>query len=234
MQAIAHSIQGIFPKRHAEMVSFADTCDLHETGKDATFTHLRWENARFMIINPALAKGLKGFFESYKSVPLFHDDCDGLMLFEHQDQRYLYASEMKSSFNTKEIAHAKEQLISSILKINMLLTLTQYWKIETTKVKAFIVAPLPEDKERAAEWKRDWQKKANGDRRVKTNPVSIFCGKLLWHYDQGKPMRITTANSYHLGPCKIGERGFPACMELYFVPVPSGTPTLTLNALSFI
>lgn len=234
MQAIANSIQGIFPATHEKMVWFADKHTVTETGKKATFTQLTWTNARFLVIDAALAKSLRGFFEDNKSVSLFYDDCDSLMLFEHAGQRYFYASEMKSSFDTTRIAHAKEQLISSILKLNMLLNLTQYWQIEKTKVKAFIIAPCPKDPELIDEWIRDWQKKEHGDRRVKSNPVTIFCGKLLWHWRKGKPLLITPTNSFHLGPCKIGERGFPSCMELRFIDLPAGASTLTLDALSFI
>lgn len=234
MQAIANSIRGIFPITHEKIVWFTDRHTVIETGKNATFTELIWTNARFLVINADLAKGLKGFFERNKSVRLFHDDCDSLMLFEYGSERFFYASEMKSSFNTTEIAHAKEQLISSILKINMLLNLTQYWQIEKTKVKAFIIAPAPTDSELIDEWIRDWQKKEHGNPRVKSNPVTIFCGKLLWHWRKGKPLLITPTNSFHLGPCKIGERGFPSCMELRFIDLPAGSSTITLDALSFI
>ena len=234
MQAIANSIQGIFPKTHKQMAWFDNRCIVTETGPNASFTKLIWTNAQFLILNSNLAKDLKGFFEKNKSVGLFHDDCDSLILFEHADERFLYASEMKSSFNTKEIAHAKEQLISSILKINMLLNLTQYWQLEKTKVKAFIIAPSPVDSELIDEWIRDWQKKEHGDLRVKSNPVTIFCGKLLWHWRKGKPLLVTPTNSFHLGPCKIGERGFPNCLELRFIDVPAGDSTLTLDALSYI
>ncbi len=235
MQAIRNSILALFPERGPMLVDMGDCSHIEERDPGASFTGLTWKGAYFLTLNPQIAKDMTGFFSSYKARPVFFKDCDGITMFEENDRRYMFLSELKSSFDTDRIAEAKTQILSSFLKINMLLTLTQYWQLENTRVKGFIVAPPPRDPDKVSEWKRDWQKSkyASPGKRQKYN-ASVFCGQLLWHAEKGRPLRLTPESSFHLGPCRLGSRGIFDSMDLYYVPVPVGQQQLTLNVTDYL
>lgn len=232
MKAIENTIRAIFPSTAAGMVSCGLASHILERDKGATFTSVDWTNGYFMTFDPTIAKDMTSFFSKYKAPEVFRKDCDGVMIFEENDKRYLFLTELKSSFDTTRVCEAKTQLLSSYLKINMLLNLTQGWKNEGTIVKGFIVSPAP-NKDKRAEWKRDARAAANSSKRFDYSD-KIFCGKLLNCIDQKKPMLLHGYDSHHLAPCRLGERGIFPEMELHYVEVPAGQTSLTLDARQYL
>lgn len=218
MNAIINSFKAIFPIDADKMVKRQDNCSITETGAKATLKDFTWEGSDLLIFEPLIAEKMSGFFKQYNAIDVFMHNCDGVMLHEANDSKYLFITELKSSFDTKDIAKAKKQIISSYLKFNMLLNLAQYWKNENIVTCGFIVSHGPKHQFRS-ELKRDAAKIQNSkDRHLYAE--KYFCGKLLQSADKGKYMEITPYNSYHLSECMLGERGVFPVMKLYYIEVP--------------
>lgn len=232
MNAIENTFRAIFTAKSPAMVSKDAVSHIVERDKGASFTNVDWTNGYFMTFDPSIAKDMTSFFAKYGAPEVFQKDCDGVMIFEEKEQRYLYLTELKSSFDARRICEAKTQLLSTYLKINMLLNLTQGWKNEKTIVKGFIVSPGP-DKNKRAEWKRDARAAKYSSNRFRYSDT-IFCGKLLGCTDSKIPLLLKPQESHHLAPCRLGERGIFPEIELHYVEVPAGQTSMTLDARDYL
>lgn len=227
MVAIENTFKAIFPREARNLVHFGTTSHIHEDGTDATFTDLTWTNAYFLIFNPAIAEDMSGFFTKHSAKTVFLKNCDGVLMFKENNKRYLYLSEMKSSFVFQDIAEAKSQLLSTYLKLNMLLNLTSGYRNEDITVKGFIISHGPD-----AEKKRDLQKYQELPEEKRKKAYYNFCIKLLHKGKVG--WRIRPCDSYNLAPCRLGDRGIFPEMELHYVEVPAGQTSLTLDARQYL
>ena len=227
MKAIENTFRAIFAQDAPNLISFGATSSIHENGADATFTDLTWTNAEFLTFNPAIAEDMSGFFTKHSARQVFLKNCDGVMMFEEDGRRYLYLSEMKSSFKFDDIAEAKSQLLSTYLKLNMLLNLASGYHNEDITVKGFIISHGPD-----AEKKADLRKYRQLPEKKRKKAHYNFCLKLL---EKGKKgWHIRPSESYNLAPCRLGERGIFPELELHYVEVPAGQTSLTLDARKYL
>lgn len=231
LNSIANSFKAIFPSEHANLCEWKDSVvSIEEKEKNATFTEFKWTGNRFLWLNPVIAKEMSSFFTKRKSQEILLKDCDGVMMFEEKDQPFLFLSELKSSFSTGEIAKAKTQILSSYLKFNMLLTLMQNWKNENVTAKGFIISPAPKASFRS-ELKRDAGKAKNSKDRYK-HYEKIWSWTLISSGKNG--VKITPYESFHLDPCKFGERGVFKEITFYFIEVPDGASSHQRSVTDFI
>lgn len=70
-------------------------------------------------------------------------DCDGIVLFEKNGQKFILFCELKSSFVLEEIVKAKNQLIGSFVKFKSILSSIQGYKSEEYKPVGIIVSFEP-------------------------------------------------------------------------------------------
>lgn len=231
MDAICNTLKILFPAKGPQMARLAAVALIDERDPGASFTQFEWTGARFLTLQPTIAKDMSAFFQSYGASPLFYKDCDGITLFEDKERRYMFLTELKSSFDNR-IAEAKHQLLSSLLKINLLLTLTPGWEIEKTVIKGFIVSPRPGEA-KASEWKRDYRRHVNSARRHEFRKEAFF-GQLLTLADRRLPLTLTPEASHHLGPCHLGARAVPPRFDLYYIPVPDGAKSYTLPVAPYL
>lgn len=231
MDAIRNTLLALFPAKGAEMARIGQASIIDERDTGATFTRFEWNGSRFLTLQSCIAKDMTSFFQSYGAQSIFNKDCDGVTIFEDRDKRYLFLTELKSSFDQR-IAEAKHQLLSSLLKINLLLTLTPGWQIEKTIIKGFIVSPRPGET-KASEWKRDYRRHANSARRHEFRK-DAFCGQLLMLADRKQPMTLTPETSHHLGPCRLGARAVPPRIYLYYIPVPPDTASYATTVAPYL
>lgn len=197
-------------------------------------TDVEWVNSTFTTFNPEIAKDLNSVFSKYKAVDVFMHDCDGVTMFQNGDEKFLYLTELKTSFWTEDIVKAKTQILSSFLKFNMLLNLVPGYQSESLKVKGFIVSRCPD-----TEFKNSL---LQNEEHRRSRPDYNFCRKLLRNSEctlspaapQIKSWRITPAESFHIRPCKLGERGIFSAIDIYYIPLAPTQTSITLDALLFV
>lgn len=118
-------------------------CTVREQDSGATLKSVEWSNGSFVKIDHDMSKDMTGFFDKAKSPEIFRYDCDGVIFFEENGRKYMFLNELKSGFSTQELYHAKQQIISSFLKTNMLMHMSNTYHIEDFIVKGFIFTRSP-------------------------------------------------------------------------------------------
>lgn len=118
-------------------------CTVREQDSGATLKSVEWSNGSFVKMDHSMSKDLTGFFSKAKSPEIFRYDCDGVIFFEEDGRKYMFLNELKSGFSTQDLYHAKQQIISSFLKTNMLMHLSSVYHIEDFIVKGFIFTRRP-------------------------------------------------------------------------------------------
>lgn len=115
-------------------------------GKNDKIDKVIWTSADFYYIDDQLSKDLSSFFEKAGSPEVFKKDCDGIVLFERENKKYMFLTELKSKFGTEDLYKAKMQIVSSFLKVNMLLNLSTCYLLKDYIIKGFIVGhpPMPD------------------------------------------------------------------------------------------
>ena len=90
----------LFPKYSMEYCKGA--VSITENSSSAKVKELIWSNSNFHKIDSTIVKDMKSFFETAKSSDIFFLDCDGIVIFEKEGRKYMFFSELKSSFDTSE------------------------------------------------------------------------------------------------------------------------------------
>lgn len=233
MKRILETFRAIFPHASSSMVWVDDTSTIVERESGAELRKAEWTNSEFLTFDPGIAKTMSGFFKSQGAVEIFRKDCDGVMMFENGSERYMYLTELKTSFGTKEISKAKSQILSTFLKMNMLLNLAPGYKTERLNVKGFIISREPD-----AEFKSDLRKSGM---LAEARPDYRFCHKLIRNGECTlnptqaiKSWDIEPSASFNLRNCKLGERGIFSSIALHYIPLPKDADFVTLDAKMFL
>lgn len=82
-------------------------------------------------------------------------NCDGIHIFEHNGEKYLMLSELKSKYSTDAIDKAKMQLIGSYLKLMAVLQVLQGFDVHDYHIFGVIAAYRPTEEMLSAISKRD-------------------------------------------------------------------------------
>lgn len=228
MNYIENAFKCWFPSEHKNLISNVNSVHIHESGKNAKVTDVDWVNGNFLLFRQNIITQLGSFFKKNQCLEIFDLDCDSLMMFEHNGEKYLFFTEIKSSFNFSEIAHAKSQIFSSYIKLNMLLNLIENYRNENIIVKGFIVskAPTAEDKTHIKDYNN-----LPYDKQIK-KPQIGFCQKLIRNSKSG--FLLTPGNSYHLSPLNLNNRGIFPKITLHHIAVPESDSSIVLNALDYV
>ncbi len=95
----------------------------------------------FISIQPEITDKIVSLFNS----SILNKKSDGIVLFEHAGKKYIYIIELKSTFSTQEIFKARSQILSTYIKLNILLNSIHPYKREKYIYKGFIAALSPGD-----------------------------------------------------------------------------------------
>lgn len=90
-----------------------------------------------------LPKDATSFYSKANSPNVLLLDCDGIFFTEYNGRKIVFLCELKSSFATESIIHAKEQLVGSYLKLHALFSLLQAYNKEDLEVRGIIASFLP-------------------------------------------------------------------------------------------
>lgn len=125
-------------------------------------------------------------------------NCDRVILFELEGQKIILFCELKSTFDTEEIAHAKDQIVGSWVKIRSLFQTLQDFDLDKYKPIGLIVSFEPTQEQLDALSK-------NYDLK------SAFAVNL--NIDRFRTMPASKTNKY-FHPLNVGT------IDLFYLPVP--------------
>lgn len=207
---------------------FRDSVSVKETTPHSKVKEVVWSNSCFQQIDSEIVKDMSAFFRKAQSADVFHYDCDGITIFEENGKKYMFLSELKSTFDSRDILHAREQIISSYIKINMAMNLLHCYNANEFIAKGFIVC-LPHQKE----YVRDLHKAQflPGGSQYKEEAKLVL--DLCYRNDSKKTI-IKPSDCYKLKGLPLGDRCLFNEMELYLIEVPHGTERITLNVNDYI
>lgn len=158
-------------------------------------------------------------FESYTAWDsLSEKNCDGAFLIKSSDGKYdLVLIELKSKFDTKDIYEAKEQIVESLIKLNILLKSSKFFStISIRKIVGLIVSKEPTQVDQL-----NWLGKMI---MLEESKLGIYtCGVMLYknHYYQADTGEGRFSNEI------IGDK-----IEIYYHPCNDTTETIDLyNAI---
>lgn len=134
-------------------------------------------------------------------------NCDKVVLFELNGQKYILFCELKSTFSTEEIGHAKDQIVGSLVKVHSLFHTLQGVNLGEYKSIGLIVSFQPTDEQISAVSKNYDKKSAFA---VKLNAERMY------------PMSEDKTNKY-FHPLNVGT------IDLFYLPVPDRRKTYTVD-----
>jgi len=143
--AIYSDLKLLFPKPGYNISYHRGYVSINETGKNVKVKEIKWEKSDFQYIDKDIIKDLSSFFQKTNSSDIFLKECDGIIFFEENGKKYVFLCELKSSFDTSDLYYAMHQIISSYIKLNMILHLLVNYTRTDYHFKAFI-ACLPPNK----------------------------------------------------------------------------------------
>lgn len=123
--------------------------EISNIGRAGTFQHLIVNGMNGIVVPSVIVKDDSSIFQKAASNNVLKEDCDGIFFTERNGQKYIYLCELKSSFSTKMICKAKDQVVGSYLKLHSLLSLLQSYNPLEWQVKGIIVS-FALDKEQQA------------------------------------------------------------------------------------
>ncbi|MGL5785214.1 MAG: hypothetical protein ACRCX4_00125 [Bacteroidales bacterium] len=138
-----YSLKQIFNKSHLFKTT-KDKAEIIEHDKNSKVKKLNIINQdNFLLIDTELIRDFSSFFKD----EILKKDSDGIVLFELEKgkdkAKYIYIIELKSTYNSVEIYKAKNQIISTYIKLNILLNAIQPFNKTKYKFKGFIIALTP-------------------------------------------------------------------------------------------
>lgn len=223
--AICDDLKILFPK-YVSTHYDRDKVTINERADNAKVKQVIWTNSCFQHIDPEIAKDCTSFFQLAKSHSIFHSDCDGITLFEEGGRKYLFLSELKSTFDSGDIYHAKNQILSSFLKINMLMHLVRGYRLEDYIIKGFIFS-RPFNKS----YMMDLYRSQFTSPQKRYTTEAEFIVSLCYH---GKPITLTPTDTYELKDLPLGDRGVFRQIEIHHIPVPDRQDSITLDIRNYI
>lgn len=200
-----------------------------EKSASAKVREVVWCNADFQYIDPTIVKDMTSFFQKSGAPDIFHADCDGIMIFEGNDGRkYMFFSELKSSFDSSDIFYAKDQIISSYLKINLIMHLLRCYNPDDFIVKGFIMC-LPPDRN----YLRDLYKQQFTKPGSKYSTEADFTLDLCYNKEKQRVL-LTPSDCHKLKGLPLGNTGIFRNIEFHYIEVPKGCSTITLDIAQYL
>lgn len=223
--AVHSDLKKMFPKYM--MDSYDKSVKIQESGAQAKVKEVIWCNSHFQYIDSAITKDMTSFFQSAGSPGIFHLDCDGIIIFEEDGKKYIFFSELKSNFDSSDIYKAKDQIISSYLKINMIMHLLPCYNKSDYIIKAFIIC-LPPDKD----FLRDLRQQLMLSRGNRFKTEAEFTDELCNSKEKTTILRPTDCEK--LKGLPLGNNGIFNHLEFHFIEVPTGQSGITLDVHDYI
>lgn len=159
-----------------------------------------------------LAQKTSSFPAIANHVGVLQNDCDGIVLFEKNGQKYILFCELKSSYLLDNIVKAKKQLIGSFIKFKSLLSTLQGYESDKYKPIGLIVSFEPT------------QEQLTNISKIQDNRSSFAIS--------------LNRNRYYIMPADKCDKFFcplaVGCFEIYYVAVPDHKTTFSIDINTII
>lgn len=203
---------------------YKDECVINEANDGAKVKQVIWKNADFQCIDPKMAKDLSGFFIRAKSADIFKLDCDGAFIVKKKDKVYLFLIELKSSFLPCHIYKASNQIISTYIKLNMILGLLPDYAKDRIIVKGFIFSRPCDDRSL-----RDLDRSRLVSKYVTEAGLTKYFMK-----NKGEKLTIKAVQCHKLKDVPLGDNALFDEMDLYHIDVAEPNDTVTMDTSKYI
>lgn len=212
----------IFPKYQGTRY-VSDKAEVEETKENAKVRKVVLENSCCQVIDPLMVKELSSFFEKAGSDNLFLKDCDGIFLYDgSQGKKHLIFCELKSEFSTPKIYEGYKQILSSCIKLKMLMNLLPNYRKDDYEVLGFIFSRPKKDL-------RDWYKQSLLSSK---NREASFVRRLC--YTKESAYKLTTKECFEIKDLKLGENVLFDTLELHHIAVDAPNDTYRLDVEQYI
>ena len=212
----------IFPKYQGTSY-VSDKAGVEETEGNAKVRKVVLENSCCQVIDPLMVKELSSFFEKANSDNLFLKDCDGIFLYDgSKGKKYLVFCELKSEFSTTKIYEGYKQILSSCIKLKLLMNLLPNYRKDDYKVIGFIFS-------RPKKELRDLHKQGLlPSKNREANFVRRLC------YTKESSYKLTTKECVEIKDLHLGENVLFDTLELHHIAVDAPNETCRLDVQQYI
>ena len=213
MKSLAYNFNRAFPALAS--TEFFGGCTISEPLNYGTdkFQELQIQGIDGFLFPHDLSSKASSFAKKCRGKSCLYCDCDGIMLIERSGKKYLVVCELKSSFDSDEIAHAKDQLVGSYIKMVGILSTLQNFNRDEYEVRGVIASFEPSDEA------IDALTKCEGD------PKKRFT------------LRLANDKKYMMPSIKCQKSFSPFDVrdfEIFYVPVPNRSITHTIDLPSLL
>lgn len=155
MEQLADNFNKAFPGMQS--TPFKDSCRIEEleNSEGSCFQQIEFTGFDGFIFPHELAAKASSFAQIAKHKGVLTCDCDGIILCRKDGQKYMILCELKSTYSSQEITHAKDQLIGSYVKMKGLLSTLQGYDCNEYKHIGIIVSFEPTQEQLTAISKLD-------------------------------------------------------------------------------
>lgn len=154
----------------------------HSNDDNGKFKELEITGFKGFSFHEELAGKLTSFPNTVGHKGCLLKNCDGIHLFIYNGEKYLMLSELKSSFNTDEIAKAKDQLIGTYINLMAVLRTLQNFDSDDYHIFGVIAAYKPSDEDLSAISKREDKKSAFAIQLNANNKYFMPASRCLAYY----------------------------------------------------
>lgn len=212
MRQLANNFTAAFPVFPS--IPFNGSCNIEEPKNFNTNNFQRIELTGFagFAFPHELASGTSSFASVAKHTGVMTLDCDGIVMFEKNGQKYMLFCELKSSYVKDDIVHAKDQLVGSSVKMKGLLSTLQGYNRDEYKYIGLIVSFEPTQEQLASYGKL-------------TDRGASFVIRL--NHDKRYLMPAANCNTY-FHPLAVDD------FNIYYVPVPNRQTTFSVDINTII
>lgn len=221
--ALSSDLKSIFPKYSFDYSK--RSVIVRETTAGAKVNEITWINSDFHFIDTSIVKDMSSFFRIASSPEIFNLDCDGMIAFEEKGKKYIFLSELKSSFDARHLYHAMHQIISSYIKVNMLLHLLVGYKNSDYEFKAFIACLTPDSSSI-----RDLHKQSMMSSSSKFKTEIDFALDLF----VVKKVNIKAIECAKLKDLNLGSNCLFKELSFNYIEVPQGHNSATIDVIDYI
>ena len=213
MELLARNFCAAYPD--VTPIIFKGQCKVEEpkNKKSGTgFLQIEFKGIDGVSFPHELANKASSFASKVNHTGILLQDCDGIVLFEKDGQKYMLFCELKSTFSTEEIAKAKNQLVGSYIKMKGILSTLQGYDNNTYKPIGVIVSFEPTQEQLNAISKRDDR---HSHFAISLNTKKIYC------------MHSSKCNSF-FHPFAVGD------FDIYYVGVPNRQQIYSVDLYNII
>ncbi len=125
MEQAIEEFNKLYP--HFEVLPFEDTCEIIETApaSEKDFKRLVLTHINGYVFPREFAGATISFFVKAESPNPMRLNSDGIFFSDIDGRKCLFVCELKSSFDTTQIFHAREQIIGTLLRLRAKVSMQQ-------------------------------------------------------------------------------------------------------------